>query len=418
VLGQANIGASQMRPGLLAGASFATPYGMARSPIDPRKLKPATRLVAASRRSNEHGMVNPPVYHASTVLFDSVEALHDHKQEYVYGRRGTPTIRALELAIAELEGGFACKLHPSGLSAATTTLLTFLKPGDHLLMTDAVYRPVRTFCDGTLQRLGVMTTYYDPEIGAAIASLIRPETRLLYLESPGSQTMEVQDVPAMAAVARQHGLVTALDNTWSAGHFFKAFEAGCDVSIQSATKYISGHSDVMLGAVTCSAEHWEAFKATYGEMGLFVGPDDVYLGLRGLRTLDVRLRRHMASALKLAEWLKTRPEVVSVLYPALPSAPGHDLWARDFTGACGLFSILLEPVSQAAVAAMLDGLELFGMGYSWGGFESLALPFVPVRTASTFEHQGPAVRLHIGLEDPDDLIADLEAGFARLKAHS
>lgn len=392
--------------------------GMPRSPIDPAKLKPATRLVAASRRFSEHGMVNPAVYHASTVLFDSVEALHDRKQEYVYGRRGTPTVRALELAVAELEGGFACKLHPSGLSAVATTLVTFLKPGDHLLMTDAVYRPVRTFCDGTLQRLGILTTYYDPKIGARIVDLFRPETRLLYLESPGSQTMEVQDVPAMTAVARLHGVVTAIDNTWSAGHYFKAFEAGCDVAIQAATKYISGHSDVMLGAVTCTAAHWDIFKATYEEMGLFVGPDDVYLALRGLRTLDVRLRQHMASALRVAAWLAEQPEVAIVLYPALPGAPGHELWVRDFTGGCGLFSILLKPVSQAAVAAMLDGLELFGMGYSWGGFESLALPFVPIRTATPFEHPGPALRLHIGLEDPDDLIADLAAGFARLRAHS
>jgi cysteine-S-conjugate beta-lyase len=391
---------------------------MPRSPIDPDKLKPATRLVTASRRFTEHGMVNPAVYHASTVLFDSVEALHDPRHEYRYARRGTPTVRALELAIAELEGGFACKLHPSGLSAAATALLTFLKPGDHLLMTDAVYGPVHTFCEGTLRRLGIGTTYYDPTVGAAIVDLFRPETRLLYLESPGSQTMEVQDVPVMAALARSHGIVSALDNTWSAGHYFKAFAAGCDVAIQAATKYISGHSDVMLGAVTCNAAHWETFKATYEEMGLFVGPDDVYLGLRGLRTLDVRLQRHMASALKVAAWLAERPEVATVLYPALPGAPGHELWSRDFTGACGLFSILLKPAPQAAVAAMLDGLELFGMGYSWGGFESLALPFVPLRTARPFEHQGPALRLHIGLEDPDDLIADLKVGFERLQAHS
>ena len=391
---------------------------MPRPPTDPHSLKPATRLVTASRRFNEHGMVNPAVYHASTVLFDSVEALHDRKQEYVYGRRGTPTVRALELAIAEHEGGFACKLHPSGLSAAATTLLTFLKPGDHLLMTDAVYQPVRLFCDRTLRRLGIATSFFDPAIGGAVEDLFRRDTRLLYLESPGSQTMEVLDVPAMAAAAGKHGIVTAIDNTWSAGHYFKAFAAGCDVAIQSATKYVSGHSDVMLGSVTCNAAHWETFRATYEEMGLCVGPDDVYLGLRGLRTLDVRLRQHMANALSVAAWLAGRPEVASVLYPALPGAPGHELWARDFTGACGLFSVLLKPVPEAAVAAMLEGLQLFGMGYSWGGFESLAVPFVPVRTARPFAHQGPALRFHIGLEDPDDLIADLAAGFARLAASS
>ena len=245
---------------------------MPRPPTDPHSLKPATRLVTASRRFNEHGMVNPAVYHASTVLFDSVEALHDRKQEYVYGRRGTPTVRALELAIAEHEGGFGCKLHPSGLSAAATTLLTFLKPGDHLLMTDAVYQPVRLFCDRTLQRLGITTSFFDPAIGGAVEDLFRRDTRLLYLESPGSQTMEVLDVPAMAAAAAKHGIVTAIDNTWSAGHYFKAFAAGCDVSIQAATKYVSGHSDVMLGSVTCSAAHWETFGRVTRRWGCASAP--------------------------------------------------------------------------------------------------------------------------------------------------
>jgi cysteine-S-conjugate beta-lyase len=386
---------------------------MSKNPL-PDKLQPATRMVTAARNYNEHGMVNPAVYHGSTILFPDVETLNNRNQTYTYGRKGTPTSRAVETAIAELEGGYDCKVCPSGLSAITAALLAFLKSGDHLLMVDTVYWPTRHLCDGLLKGLGIVTTYYDPLIGKGIAALIKANTRVVYCESPGSQTMEVQDVPAIAGAARAAGAVAMIDNTWAAGYYFKAFAHGCDVSIQAATKYIVGHSDAMLGSVVCNEATWPQFKEAYETMGLFAGPDDMYLALRGLRTLDVRLERHQRNATAVAEWLRGRDEVDTVLYPALSNAPGHEMWKRDFTGASGLFSIVLKPKSEIAVAAMLDGLQLFGMGYSWGGFESLVVPFKPHRTASTWTTEGPCLRFHVGLEDPKDLIADLEAGFARL----
>jgi cysteine-S-conjugate beta-lyase len=386
---------------------------MSKNPL-PNKLQPATRMVTAAREFNEHGMVNPAVYHGSTILFPDVETLNNRNQTYTYGRKGTPTSRAVESAIAELEGGYDCKVCPSGLSAITAALLAFMKSGDHLLMVDTVYWPTRHLCDGLLKGLGIVTTYYDPLIGKGIAGLIKANTRVVYCESPGSQTMEVQDVPAIAAAAHAAGAVAIIDNTWAAGHYFKAFAHGCDVSIQAATKYIVGHSDAMLGSVVCNEATWPQFKEVYETMGLFAGPDDMYLALRGLRTLDVRLERHQRNATAVAEWLRSRDEVDTVLYPALSNAPGHEMWKRDFTGASGLFSVVLKPKSEIAVAAMLDGLQLFGMGYSWGGFESLVVPFKPHRTASTWTAEGPCLRFHVGLEDPKDLIADLEAGFARL----
>lgn len=379
-------------------------------------LKPQTRLVTASREYAEHGMVNPAVYRASTITFPDVEALHSRKQPYLYGRRGTPTSRAFETAVAELEGGHNSKATPSGLAAVSSALMAFLGSGDHLLMVDTVYHPARLFCDSVLKRMGVETTYYDPAIGKGISSLIRSNTRVVYCESPGSQTMDVQDVPAIADAAHRAGAIAMMDNTWSGGHYFKAFAMGCDVSIQAATKYLVGHSDAMLGTVTCSAATWERFRDYYETVGLFAGPDDMYLALRGLRTLDVRLERHMRSALTVAEWLRGRPEVETVLYPALSNAPGHSLWKRDFTGASGLFSVVLKPASPKAVASMLDNMQLFSMGYSWGGFESLIVPFTPHRTATTWQSEGPCLRLHIGLEHTDDLIADLTYGFARLKS--
>jgi cystathionine beta-lyase len=391
---------------------------MAKKISDSSTLSPQTRLVIAGRDYAEHGMVNPAVYHASTIQFPTMQSLHDKSQEYVYGRRGTPTSRAVESAIANLEGGFNAKVSPSGLAAICTTLLAFLKTGDHLLMTDTVYAPARQLCDGLLRRLGIETTYYDPLVGAGIATLIRPNTRVVYCESPGSQTMEVQDVPAIAAVAHEHNCLVMIDNTWGAGHYFNAFAHGCDVSIQAATKYIVGHSDAMLGSTVCSQETWPQFQEAYESMGQFAGPDDMYLAFRGLKTLDVRLERHMASAVKIADWLRSEEAVATVLYPALSNAPGHALWKRDFTGASGLFSVVLKPVAEKAVSAMLDGLQLFGMGYSWGGFESLVVPFKPHRTATTWTAPGPALRFHIGLESADDLIADLKAGFARLRANS
>jgi cysteine-S-conjugate beta-lyase len=378
-------------------------------------LKPTTRLATAARAFNENGSVNPPVYHVSTITFPDYETLLTENQPYTYGREGTPTSRAFETAVAELEGGHDCKAAPSGKAAIVAALLSFLKTGDHVLMVDTVYPPIRRLCDTFLKGLGIDTTYYDPALGKNIAALMQPNTRVVYCECPGSQTMEMQDVPATAAAAHSGGAIVMIDNTWSGGHFFKAFDHGCDVVVQAATKYITGHSDVMLGTVVCNEATWPQFKKTYENMGLFAGPDDMYQGLRGLRTLDVRLQRHMQSAIAVAQWLRARPEVETVLYPALSNSAGHDIWKRDFTGASGLFSIVLKPTSQKSVAAMLDDLELFSMGSSWGGFESLILPFKPRRTATTWDAKGPALRLHIGMEHPDDLIRDLEAGFERLQ---
>lgn len=388
---------------------------MAKSKTDPRTLKPATRLIATARDFSEHGIVSPAVYHASTILYPTYQALKERKQTYQYGRRGTPTSRAVETAIATLENGFASKVAPSGLSAITTTLFSFLKPGDHLLIPDSVYAPVRTFCDTTLKNWGVVTEYYDPLLGGAISAFMRATTRIVYCESPGSQTMEVQDVPAIAEVAHRAQALVVVDNTWSGGRYFDVFAHGGDISVHAATKYIVGHSDAMMGAVTCSEATWPRFKEGYESMGQFAGPDDMYLTLRGLRTIDVRLERHMKSALRIADWLKDRSEVEEVLYPALPGARGHDLWKRDFTGASGLFSVVLRPQSDEALGRFLDGLELFSMGFSWGGFESLCVPFKPFRTAKPWTREGLCLRFHIGLEDPDDLIADIAAGFERFK---
>ena len=391
---------------------------MSKSKPDLSKLSPQTRLVNAGREFAEHGFVNPAVYHGSTIVFPTAKALHERAQPYTYGRRGTPTSRAVEAAVALVEGGHNAKMTPSGMAAISTALLAFLKSGDHLLMVDTAYNPTRQFCDGLLTGLGIETTYYDPLAGRGIAAMIRPNTRVVFTESPGSQTMEVQDIPAIVEAAHKAGCLVMLDNTWGAGHYFKAFEHGCDVSIQAATKYLVGHSDAMMGTVTCSAATWPRFKAAYEAFGMFAGPDDMYLTLRGIHTLDVRLERHMKNATHVAEWLRTRDEVETVLYPALTNAPGHDIWKRDFKGACGLFSIVLKPCGDKAADAFLDQLTLFGMGDSWGGFESLAVPFKPQRTATNWTAPGPCVRFHIGLESPDDLIADLEAGFAALRRNA
>jgi cystathionine beta-lyase len=386
---------------------------------DKRHRNPETMLVHAGRDPfANHGVVNPPVYHASTIVFPTLADLEAADRTPFdgtrYGRRGTPTTFALEEAVAALEGGYRSIAVPSGLSAITTTLLAFLKQGDHLLMVDTVYAPTRRFCDRVLTGFGIEVTYYDPL--ADIGPLIRSNTRVVFAESPGSLTYEVQDIPAVAATARAAGAVSVIDNTWSAGLFFKPLEHGFDVSIQAATKYIVGHSDVMLGVITTTEEAFLCVKRASALLGVAVGPDDCYLGLRGLRTLAPRLARHQATALKIAEWLQGRPEVKAVLYPALPTFPGHAIWKRDFTGANGLVSVVLHEGSRRALAAMLDSLTLFAMGYSWGGFESLIIPFDPKqsRTATAWMEQGPCLRLHCGLESPDDLIGDLELGFARL----
>ncbi|MDQ0468331.1 cystathionine beta-lyase [Labrys wisconsinensis] len=380
-----------------------------------------TRLVVGGRDpAAQHGFVNPPVYHGSTVLAPTVKDLIGRTQKYVYGRRGTPTSEALEEALAAVEGAAGVVLCPSGLSAVTTALLSCLSAGDHLLMTDSAYGPTRHACDAVLGRFGIETTYYDPRIGGDIAGLMRPNTRAVYLESPGSLTFEVQDVPAIAAAAHARGATVLLDNTWATPLFFKAHAHGVDLAIQAGTKYIVGHSDAMFGTISAAASAWPRLKAFHGDTGLCAGPDDIYLAMRGLRSMGVRLRQHQESGLAVARWLAARSEVQRVLHPALPGDPGHALWQRDFTGASGLFALVLTPAPEAAVEAFLDGLKLFGLGYSWGGFESLAIPFdaSPYRTASAWNPGGPCVRLHIGLEDVADLIRDLEEGLERFRRAS
>ena len=373
-----------------------------------------------------HGAVNPPVFHASTILSESVAEFRRRRQDWIldqpgtyYGRFGTPTIEALQEAIAALEGGHRSVVYPSGLAACAGALLAFLSAGDHLLMSDTVYGPTRNFANGFLKRFGVSTTFFDPLAWRSIESLIRPETRVIYLESPGSLTFEVQDVPAIAEAARRRGITVIADNTWGTPLYFKPFAHGVDVSVQAATKYIVGHSDAMLGAITCTKEAWPRLKRSTHELGQTAGPDDVYLGQRGLRTLAVRLKQHWKAGVALAEWIARQPEVERVLHPALPGDPGHALWKRDFTGACGLFGVVLkEGVTERALSSMIDGLELYGIGSSWGGFESLIVPFDPreTRTATQWPHKGPCFRIHAGLENEEDLIADLEAGFRRLRA--
>jgi len=373
--------------------------------------------------TDRHGAVNPPVYRASTILFPTVaewEASRVHANRFKvlrYGQLGTPTTFALEEAIAALEGAHRAMLLPSGLAAVTTALLALLKTGDHLLMTDSAYQPTRHFGRVILARYGVTTTFYDPRIGADIESLMRPETRVVFLESPGSITFDVQDLPAIAKVAHAHGAQVVIDNTWATPYFLPAMQLGADVSIIAATKYIGGHSDVLLGTIATTEPLYEPVRSMVAELGYSVSADDAFLVLRGLRTLGVRLERHQNSALQVAEWLHGRPEVKQVLYPVLSTDPGHAIWKRDFTGASGLFGVVLHPVPKAAVDAMLNSLRLFGMGASFGGFESLAIPMDSTRLRHlTGSADNRYIRIHVGLEDPADLIADLEQGFAQLNA--
>ena len=375
-----------------------------------------------SHPRDQHGAVNPPVYHASTITFPTMaarEAARAKKFEGVtYGRSGTPTTFALEEALAGIEGGHRAMIVSSGMAAIAVAMFAFVKAGDHVLVADTVYGPCRNFCDKVLTRFGVEVTYYDPLIGAGIAALIKPNTKVVYCESPGSLTFEIQDIPAIAAAAHARGAKVLHDNTWGTPYFFPSFKHGIDVSIHAATKYVVGHSDAMLGAIVTNKDSFLPVRQSMADLGYCAGPDDVYFGLRGLRTMAVRLRHHQASAMKVATWLKSRPEVLEVLYPALPGAPGHDLWKRDFTGACGLFGVVLRPCGKDAVAAMMDNMRLFQMGASWGGFESLILPAHPedLRTATKWTRQGTVIRLHIGLEDVDDLIADLSDGLDRMNA--
>ena len=380
--------------------------------------KPETRLVEAGRRAEwTQGLVNPAVWRASTILFDSVAELNAANPPkdgtLHYGRNGTPTTWALCEALSELEPGAAMtRLYPSGAAAVAGALLAVLQAGDELLMVDTAYGPTRALCEGVLKRFGVTTRYYDPMIGAGIADLIGEKTRAIFLESPGTHTFEVQDVPAICAAAKARGLVTLIDNTWATPLFFPAIAAGIDLSILACTKYIGGHADLMLGSVTATEKVAPRLEQARRVMGQAGSPDDAWLALRGLRTLELRLKRHQENGLEVARWLKDQPQVARVLHPALPDCPGHEYWARDFKGASGLFSIVLAGGDAAARDRLVDSLALFGIGYSWGGYESLALPADPVRTATRPDFEGPLVRLHIGLENPDDLIADLKAALA------
>jgi cystathionine beta-lyase len=381
----------------------------------------ATQLTNGGRDPfAHHGYVNTPVYHASTMLYPTAEDYIAHRGRYQYGRRGTPTSEALETALADIEGPHceAVALLPSGLAAISAALLSVVRAGDHVLVTDSAYGPTRKFCDTILPRYGVTTTYYDPAVGAGIAALMRPNTVAVFVESPGSLSFEIQDVPAIASAAHAQNAVVLMDNTWASPIHFRALEMGVDLSIQSGTKYIGGHSDVMLGVVASNKSAWKRLKETVFEMGLCVGPDDIFLGLRGLRTMGVRLAHHYAAGMKIARWLEARPEILRVLHPALESDPGHAIWKRDFSGACGLFSVVFKPAPAQAVHAFLNKLALFGIGASWGGFESLAIPFdcSPVRTATRWAPGGPTVRFHIGLEDVSDLLTDLDEGFCAFAA--
>ncbi|WP_298966829.1 cystathionine beta-lyase [uncultured Methylobacterium sp.] len=388
-------------------------------PRDPSRLGERTRLVHAGRDpSAQHGFVNTPIYRGSTVLFPTYDDLQNRRAEYTYGTAGTPTIRALEAAWTDLSGAAGTVLTPSGLAAVTVGLLACLKAGDHLLVTDSAYRPTRVFCDGFLARFGVETTYYDPLVGAGIADLMRENTTAVLTEAPGSQSFEMQDIPAIAEAAHARGAAVLMDNTWATPLLFPAHERGVDIVIEAGTKYLSGGSDLLLGLTSANSRYWPALRRTFDQFAMCAGAEDVFLALRGLRTMSLRLREHERQGLAMAEWLRDRPEVARVLHPALPEDPGHAIWKRDFKGASGLFSVVLNPCSEAAVAAMLDGLELFGMGFSWGGFESLVIPFdcKPYRTATAWAPGGPGLRFQIGLEDLDDLKRDLDAGFARLRA--
>lgn len=395
---------------------------------DDESLRPATKLVQGGRRPEwtgdprlGGGVVNPPVWRASTILYDNIADLktrgHATHDRLYYGRRGTPTVWALADALTMMEpGSEGTLLYPSGVAAISAGLLALLSPGDHLLMVDSAYEPTRSFCNGMLARLGVETSYYDPGVGAGIADLIRPETKLIFLESPGSLTFEVQDIPAIVAAARARGVTTMLDNTWATPLLFPAFRHGVDVAVMSLTKYVGGHSDAMMGSLTASKALWPRLRQAAYQLGLSVSPDDCALMLRGLRTLDVRMQRHGENGLAVARWLAAREEVARVLHPALPGDPGHGIWSRDFAGTSGLFGFTLKGGDEAARTRFIDSLSLFGIGFSWGGYESLIVPSNPadIRTATTWSDPDPLIRLSIGLEDPADLIADLEQGFAAI----
>ena len=377
--------------------------------------KPSTQLEHLGRASADHfGSVNMPTYRVSTALFPTLESFRAQSQKMTYGRRATPSSEALCDTIATLEGGSHCMLTPSGLSAVSCAILSSVKSDGHILISDGVYDPTRAFCDDILPQFNIRASYYDPTDIEALAEAFTPETQAVFTESPSSLTFEMQDIPAISALAHQHGARVILDNTWATPLFFKPFDKGVDISIQAATKYLCGHADLLLGTLTTNQSAYVDCARMHRRLGLCASGDDIYLTLRGLRTLEVRLERHQATAIKLAKFLAQRDEVAEVIHPALPSHPQHAIWQRDFLGASGLFAFRLKPVSEAQLAKMFDGFELFAMGYSWGGFESLIIPAEPTRTAQTLDNTNPLVRIHAGLEDEDDLIEDLQEGLERL----
>jgi cystathionine beta-lyase len=382
------------------------------------KLRVRSRLVHLGRDSEvSQGFMSVPPFRGSTVLYPDVATLDSGKQRYTYGTHATPTTDALTEAWSDLAGAAGTVLVPSGLSAITIALMTALSAGDHLLMTDSAYSPARTFANKALKRMGVETTYYDPTIGAGISELLRPNTKAIFTEAPGSQTLEMQDIPAISAAAHANGVCVIMDNTWATPLFFSPHAHGVDMAVEAGTKYLSGHSDLLLGLVSANAEWVQRLRRYVDLFAILPGGEDVFLALRGLRTLELRLREAERQALALAHWLQARPEVLRVIHPALPDDPGHAIWKRDFTGSSGLFTVVLKPAPEAAVAAMIDGLELFGIGYSWGGFGSLVIPFdcASYRTATRWTPGGPTLRFHVGFEDLEDLKEDLDRGFERLR---
>lgn len=394
---------------------------------DQRKnLTDKTLCTVAGRKPCLHGkVVNQPVYRASTVVFDTLEEYYASQKilpgdGITYGVHGTHATYAFEKSIAQLEGGYRTRLCSSGLVACTAALLCYLNAGDHLLMTDSVYGPTRTFCHSTLKRLGIKTTFYDPAIGEGIEALIQPNTRVVFTESPGSWTFEVQDIPAICHIAKKHGCITIIDNTWASPLYFKPFQHGVDVSIQAITKYVGGHSDLLMGTVTTTKEVYPILRNGWRDLGLCVSGDDVFMAARGLRTLSTRLTAHAKSALYVAEWLQRRPEVIQVLYPALHGDQGHELWQRDFSGASSLFGFVLKPAysNNEQLAKLMDNLKLFAMGFSWGGYESLLIPVNPASIRNFWPRSnipsGQLMRIHVGLEDVNDLLDDLEQGFKNL----
>lgn len=367
---------------------------------------------------NYHGFVNIPPFRGSTIVHEKVATVRGNSPlSYTYGLTKTPTTESLEDTISELEGAFGTSLSPSGLSAISIAIQAAVSAGDHILVTDSVYQPTRRFLDKVMSRFGIETQYYNPLLGADIKSLFKPNTRAVFLEAPGSQTFEMQDIPAIVSVCQPQEITTIIDNTWATPLYFRPLDIGVDISVHAGTKYFAGSSDLLIGSTSANERLWPRLREVQWCSGINASPDDVFLTMRGMRSLAVRLKHHEESALKVAKWLQKRPEVARVLHPALPEDPGHEIWKRDFKGASGLFGAILNPFADENVVSMLEGYGIFGMGFSWGGFESLITPPDPrpYRTATTWDEPGQLLRLNIGLEDPDDIISDLEAGFERLR---